>query len=470
MTEQEPTGGYPGAELAQLLATWLPHQRWYPAGPQARLTAGTWREIGASPRVAIHIVHLCAPGTDVALHIPLVLLPGVSPALGGPHQGAPLDPSAVIGALTIHGREWTVIDGAAHPAGWAALLRLTTWYAGATPAPDLAGARPLGVEQSNSSVLLPHVAGGALLKILRTIAPGPHPDIEVPRALAGQGWAGVPRPLGEITVPWEDGDPPGRTAPIAILSAFVSGADDGFDVAKEYAGRGESFAESARDLGRTVARMHAALRRSFGATEPPERKWWLADLRRRASDTIIATPALAGRAEAITAFLDRIDATIGPELPARQRIHGDLHLGQTLRTPRDWLILDFEGEPLRPVAERTRPDLALRDVAGMLRSLDYAAALGSALRSGSSTSRQSDTPPVHTAQLPTAADWAAQAGAGFLAGYREGASADPVGSASTGAVLAALVFDKVVYEVAYEAHHRPDWIHIPLGALDQLTG
>jgi len=129
-------------------------------------------------------------------------------------------------------------------------------------------------------------------------------------------------------------------------------------------------------------------------------------------------------------------------LPARQRVHGDLHLGQALRARGEWFITDFEGEPLSTVAERIRPDLALRDVAGVLRSIDYAAAVGGAT-----------------------GDWAETARAGLLAGY-----AGATGDAPDVGLLDVLELDKALYECVYESRNRPQWAHIPAAALTRLLG
>src|SRR5690606_30010718 len=140
------------------------------------------------------------------------------------------------------------------------------------------------------------------------------------------------------------------------------------------------------------------------------------------------------------------DATWAP----LQRIHGDLHLGQVIDAPgRGWLLLDFEGEPLRPLAERTAPDLTLRDVAGMLRSLDYAA--GAAVHDGG--------------DAIAAAAWAARARDAFLDGYAAGAGRDPREDAT---LLAALELDKALYEAVYEARNRPEWLAIPVAGVRRL--
>ncbi|MBN8883899.1 MAG: hypothetical protein J0H73_16515, partial [Salana multivorans] len=142
--------------------------------------------------------------------------------------------------------------------------------------------------------------------------------------------------------------------------------------------------------------------------------------------------------------------------------HGDYHLGQVLRSASGtWAVIDFEGEPLRPLSERVLPDLPLRDVAGMLRSFDYAG--GSARVDGA------DPEAVRT--------WVAEAQEAFLAGYAEGLRTDPGAGAGDvadhdaddgGELLRALLLDKALYEAVYESRNRPDWLSIPLTAIDHL--
>jgi 1,4-alpha-glucan branching enzyme len=140
--------------------------------------------------------------------------------------------------------------------------------------------------------------------------------------------------------------------------------------------------------------------------------------------------------------------------PDLQIVHGDFHLGQALHSQaRGWVLLDFEGEPLRPLAERGDPDLALRDVAGMLRSFDYAArhsVLGLA----------DDDP-----RALAASAWAAECRAAFLRGYAAEAGRDPQADA---VLLRALELDKALYETVYETRHRPGWVEVPLRAVGRL--
>ncbi|MGC5167877.1 maltokinase N-terminal cap-like domain-containing protein [Luteimicrobium sp. DT211] len=461
-------GGLPVGDAARVLAPWLPAQRWYPVkgvATRARLV----RTVPLGPGVASLLLDVsrapddgappsAAPAPDAALlHVPVVVEPA-------PPDGR-TPPASAVGSLESDGVTYVVHDGARHRAFWAAVLAGARWEDGAGPVaetdapggPDLAGARVVAGEQSNTSVLLPQVAGGAILKVLRTVASGPNPDLDVPRALARAGWHGVPRPLAWWSVDGGAPDAPPVELHLAILSELVPRADDGFELACAFAGRAASFAEQAAALGTLVAQLHAALRRAYGTGPVVDAGWLMDDLRARALRAVGEAPVLARREPAIAAVHVRAETALAASgdrhaLPRLQRIHGDLHLGQVLHGADGWRVLDFEGEPLRPVVERTRADLALRDAAGMLRSFDYAAAVGRA----------------HGTR------WAADARDAFWHAYRAGGgnpATSPAGGGGDGAqddLLAALELDKALYEVVYEVRNRPDWVGIPLAGVDRI--
>jgi len=169
-------------------------------------------------------------------------------------------------------------------------------------------------------------------------------------------------------------------------------------------------------------------------------------MRARHASAVSEVPALAAYDSMVHASIERVSAA---KWPALQRIHGDYHLGQVLEVPhRGWVLVDFEGEPLRPLIERTHPDLALRDVAGMLRSFDYAAGSWEQMHPGRS-----------------AREWADRARTAFLEGYAKESGRDPRDDA---VLLDALELDKALYEVVYEARNRPTWLTIPTTAIDRL--
>lgn len=441
----------PGDEaLLVALGGWLAARRWFPAkGVAARLECVggvTLPDPRDEASVRIVLVRLLAADIDSVLQVPVTVR--------APGQRAP---SEVIGSVF-------GVDPAAAPArprtevrdgvGDPAFLR--AWLAAADgPGIDVDPDRAsvLSGEQSNSSVILPAAAPtgpGAILKVFRTLAAGDNPDLDVPRALAATGWPHVARPLAWLETAWSVGGERVRGY-LGVLSEFVPNARDGFELACAMVGRGESFAGLARDLGATIAEMHERLARALPTPAPAagvDRSGDLAaSVRERFRWAARSVPDLARYADDVELLATQ--TRILGEPPARQRIHGDLHLGQVLHADTGWLVLDFEGEPLAPVATRSRPDLALRDVAGMLRSIDYAAAVGGA---GGVTT-------------PTPADqgWADEARAGLLAGYFRGAD-----DAATTVALRALEIEKALYEVVYEARNRPTWMRVPFSALDRL--
>jgi maltokinase len=171
-------------------------------------------------------------------------------------------------------------------------------------------------------------------------------------------------------------------------------------------------------------------------------------MRYRLDEAVAAVPALREHA-GLVASVYRALAEVREPI-AVQRIHGDYHLGQVMRTQAGWVVLDFEGEPAAPLATRRGRFSPLRDVAGMLRSFDYAAR------------HQLVAHPDRVALELPARDWVRRNTDAFCAGYTEASGVDPRGHA---AALRALEFDKAIYEVRYEARNRPSWLPIPLDSL-----
>src|SRR5262249_7338925 len=207
-------------------------------------------------------------------------------------------------------------------------------------------------------------------------------------------------------------------------------------------------------LAQAPACVHAALAKVLPTTAGgPD---WLAEtahgMAGRLDEAVAMVPALARHAGSLHAWYQALRDLPGP-VPL-QRVHGDLHLGQVLRTAQNWILLDFEGEPARPMVSRRNPDSPLRDVAGMLRSFDYA-------------SRYLLVDEPVDPQLDfRAVEWADRNRDAFCAGYAEVSGTDP---RDHGALLRAFEADKVVYEAVYETRNRPHWLPIPLAALDRLT-
>jgi maltokinase len=315
-------------------------------------------------------------------------------------------------------------------------------------------------EQSNTSMLF---GEDAILKVFRRPTPGPNPDLEVPRALARLGSPHVAAPLG-----WFEGELDGSPTVLGILSSYLRAAVDGWSLAATsvrdlYAGdtaraadAGGDFAGEAHRLGEATAEVHRDLAAAFGTDElPGDALHGLAgQMLERLEAAVAAVPALREHAGPLRAAFSAVGRLDGPV--AVQRVHGDYHLGQVMRTQTGWVLLDFEGEPAAPLAQRRARSPALRDVAGMMRSFDYAAR--------HQVAGHEDTGRV----LNVARDWVRRNQTAFCTGYAQAGGEDPVKHA---ALLRAFTLDKAVYEVVYEARNRPSWLPIPLGSIaDMVAG
>jgi maltokinase len=309
-------------------------------------------------------------------------------------------------------------------------------------------------EQSNTSLMFGETS---ILKIFRRLSPGPNPDLEVPRALAKLSSPHVAEPLG-----WIETRMDGAPTVLGILSRYLRAAADGWSLAAAsvrdlYAGEGVHAADAGGDLageahrlGVATAEVHRDLAEAFGTDELPADA--ANDLARqmfhRLEVALAAVPELVRHADLIGSAFSDLAKLNQPLLV--QRVHGDYHLGQVMRTQTGWVVLDFEGEPATPLAQRRARSPALRDVAGMLRSFDYAAR--HQLRSHADQERVQ----------ALAREWVQRNQAAFCSGYAEAGGMDPAAHTT---LLRALVLDKAVYEVMYEARNRPDWLPIPLGSI-----
>ncbi|WP_246552660.1 phosphotransferase [Curtobacterium flaccumfaciens] len=356
---------------------------------------------------------------------------------------------------TTSGPRGTVVDATTDLAWVSALAaRIDAAPDSLTPIGRVTAARVLTGEQSNTSVICDTESGDrVIIKVFRVLHHGDNPDVTTQLALTAAGSARVPRVYGALRADWPDvGRPDGTaTGHLAFAQEFLPGLDDAWRVALQEAQAGTPFGDRAERLGTALAEVHRTLARAL-PTEPADagrRDTAVATMHARLDTAAREAPAVADHADAIRAVYARAADATWPDL---QRIHGDLHLGQVLAAPepRGWVFLDFEGEPLRPLDERSLPDVTLRDVAGMLRSFDYVAG---AL--------------AHDAEPVDAAAWAEEARRRFLDGYQRGTGADV---AAHSALLDAFELDKAVYEVVYETRNRPDWVGIPLAAVARLVG
>ncbi|MGW0655832.1 maltokinase N-terminal cap-like domain-containing protein [Streptomyces umbrinus] len=300
--------------------------------------------------------------------------------------------------------------------------------------------RLVTAEQSNSSIVY---GDTFILKLLRRIVPGDNPDLELPLLLAREGCPRVPAPAG-----WLLADLADETYVLGVLQPFVQGAADGWELALRELAKGEDFSGEARALGRATAEVHMALARALPTVTMGRGQMELLvdGMTERLEAAAQAVPALRPYAPGLhTAFEALADLAGEGETWTAQRIHGDLHLGQCLRSPSgEWSLIDFEGEPSKPLAERRMPQPTARDVAGMLRSFDYAA---------------------HS-HAPVVPGWADTCRAAYCSGYAEAGGRDP---RTDPVLLRAYETDKAIYEVVYEARHRPDWLPVPMEAVRRLA-
>lgn len=404
---------------------WLPEQRWY---------SGRGRDI-AEARPAVEV----ALGPD----LDLVLLE--VEYTEGPAEGYQVlvrwDAGADSALIGTDG-DRSGFDALADPEAAGALLSFVeaSQQVGPVrfirePGADLGPGTPvrvLGGEQSNTSVVF---GDQTIFKVFRRVTPGVNPDIELTRALAGNPY--VTALYGSYEIDWR-----AEQYMLGMASAFAPNSVDGWQVA--ITGAGDDFAEESRKLGEAVGSVHRSLAEGLGTRVSAFPAQTVVDRLRAVAARV---PELRDHVPSI----ERLYRDVADEKSTEHRVHGDLHLGQVLHTPDGWLVIDFEGEPGQPLEERRRPDSPLRDVAGMLRSYDYAA---------------------HQRVLATGGDeaearqWADDNGSAFCAGYASVSDTDPQQAAG---VLHAYELDKAVYEAGYEARYRPDWLPIPLRAIERLV-
>lgn len=447
-------------QIAAALPAWLPTQRWF--GGKDREITGV-RALAATELPAgddVLLLHLVVeveqgdrsepyqllighrddqvPDVPASASIPLADGPAVYEASGDADLTCHLLDLIAAGA-TVGGVAFTPEPGAELESG----LR----------------GHPISTEQSNTSIVY---GGQYILKLFRKLTPGINKDLVLHRALREVTSDHIADPLGSVS-----GELDGEPVTFGMLQRFMPDAADGWvmattsvrDFMADPSGfppeeLGGDFSGEAYRLGRAVADVHADLAQALGTREADaaELAGTVDAMLERLERVVGEVPELAEHADPLVAAF-RAVADVPPPVTV-QSVHGDLHLGQVLRTLQGWLLLDFEGEPAASVVERASLRSPLRDVAGMLRSFDYAA---QQLLVGQ---------PDEEGRAERAAAWAEHNRAAFCDGYAKEAGHDP---RDQDVLLRAFELDKAVYEVAYEHANRPDWLLVPLASIRRLT-
>jgi maltokinase len=453
------------SDLQPLVAQWLPAQRWF-AGKGRRSPAITVRPLeilDAGPaEVSLWLARVAYDdGTAETYQLPLVVRADLMPNLE----------HVLLGSVRIDGEPHWIYD-ALHDKdvtqAWLLGVRDEATlgpvrfarYVDADDVPVGQQSLVMTAEQSNTSLVY---GDQAILKVFRRLEAGLNPDIEIHRALTGLGARHIARLLGSVTA-----DIDGEPTSLAMLQEYLTTATDGWELAKTSVRdlmaeadlhadeAGGDFAAEAERLGIATAELHADLAEAFGTSALASE-----DLAARASAmhtrldiAIAAIPPLADVEDSLRSAFDAFGASGSRPKPlVTQRIHGDLHLGQVLRTVHRFVVLDFEGEPSGALVARRAFDSPLRDVASMLRSFDYAA-------------RHQIVDSPGTAQLEYRADeWAQRNRRAFRTGYAEASGHD---LDDDDAVIRGFEADKAVYEALYEARNRPSWLPIPLASLARI--
>ncbi len=368
---------------------------------------------------------------------------------------------------------WTIYDALADPAHGRELLHrmrqgdrvavedgALRFYWSQSASAGAAGSvdvRPIGVEQSNSSVVF---GESLILKVFRRVEPGVNPELELLRFLSERDFPHVAPLAGWYEIQGRQID-----ATLGILQEYLAGARDGWELALDgIRDDPEGLLARLRSLGEVTGELHSVLGSehndpAFSPDEPSSESLALltADVDEQIERLFVDLPEidelapLDGRGQDVR---ERLQALSHIGAGGRViRTHGDLHLGQTMLSDRGWVILDFEGEPARPLPERRLKRSPLRDVAGMLRSFSYAAA-------GARILRGTEAP----------ADFEERARETFLAGYRERVDQSllPPGQQAFDQLLAVFELEKAIYELRYELNNRPDWVGIPVAGIVRL--
>lgn len=330
------------------------------------------------------------------------------------------------------------------------------WTGELAPMGDQPEVRSLRAEQSNSSVVIDERIA---LKVYRHIEAGDNPELELLRFLSDHEFTSIP-----VLAGWYELEGELLDATLGVAQSFVHGIDGWDLVLDQIKESPDELVERLGELGGVIGRMHATLASDpndpdFAPEDPPDEAMSLltATIDEEIERVFLDLPdhpalqEIAGRSQDAR---DRLQLMVQIGNAGRLiRHHGDLHLGQTMLSREGWIVLDFEGEPARPLIERRRKQSPLRDVAGMLRSFAYAASASELLRGN---------------RAPLG--WEDEAREAFLEGYREttDASLMPSGQGAMERLLAVFELEKAVYELRYEVQNRPDWVGIPVAGILRL--
>ncbi len=346
--------------------------------------------------------------------------------------------------------------------------------------------RVLSAEQSNSSIVFDE---HMILKLFRKVEFGANPDIEITRLLTNEGFENIPPHFGEVSyeAAAEEDEEPARID-LALAQGFVTEAEEGwssilrhlrtiYDAAEDTDDIEAAIKERAgdafdviADLGSVTASLHVLLSREDLEEETAPEPFDLAELKEWTESIRAAADNLARRGvDDLTSMRERIDERLDAlagidHLGLRIRVHGDYHLGQVLRHWGQWLILDFEGEPARPLVERRAKQSALKDVAGMLRSFGYAT-------NAVLFERAAPSDASWELLQQWAETWEEMARDAFLTAYLAGSHEGtflPSDRDDLQTLLDVFEIDKALYEIGYELGHRPDWVHIPISGIARL--
>ena len=430
------------ADALALSPDWIARQRWFRAKARSIAGVAVVDELPLTDATRLVVAEIAYVGGEAPDRYLLPLAGDAEPADGAGAWRALA--AAMAGNGEIAGRH-----GRLACASTRALADLPP--APAPGAPTLTERR-LGVEQSNTSVV---IGERLILKLFRLLEPGRNPDVEIGAFLTARGFPGTPALAG-----WATYHPAaGEASDVAILQALVPARGDAWaDMLGLLARDPAAGIVAAAAIGTLTRRLHDALAGAADDPDFPSRAATPAETGawRSAAEAQLAAAVGSLRGEEHARLV-----AMGPEVRARfadafgraggqariSRIHGDYHLGQLLVAEDGYRAIDFEGEPARPLEERRRPASPLRDVAGMLRSLDYAA-------------RTAERGAHHATFAADA--WLSQARSAFLGAY------GAIGP-SEAALVEAFELEKACYEVRYEANNRPDWRWLPLAAVERLA-